>query len=162
MRTITVHKLDAAGREVWAYPTRLVARGPAWIRVEGTFDRDDVVVGGLGLRRGDRMLELFFADRWYNVFAILDGAHGGLKAWYCNITRPARLEAADVFAEDLALDLLVYPDGHSLVLDEDEFEGLRLTPDEQARALAALTELRELGAKRQGPFSELTNESAPA
>ena len=144
------------------YPAHLLARGPEWLRVEGTFDRDDVLLHDWAVRRNDRMVELFFSDRWYNVFAVHDGASDALKGWYCNITRPARLEAADVYAEDLALDLLVFPDGRSRVLDEDEFEALRLSPEDQAQARAALGELQSLAARRQGPFAEPSNRSAPA
>lgn len=159
---ITVHKLDAAGRQVWAYPTRLLARGATWVRLEAQFDRAEVVFPRLTLRQGDRMVETFFDDRWYNVFAIHDGATGTLKGWYCNITRPARIEAREVFAEDLALDLLVYPEGGDLVLDEDEFDALGLPAEEQSLARRALLELRELAARRQGPFAATSNHSAPA
>ncbi len=160
--TITIHKLDATGREVWAYPTRLLARGQGWIRVEGDFDRDDVVFRDWSVRRGDRMVEIFYADRPYNVFAVHDGSAGGLKGWYCNITRPARLSPADVYFEDLALDLVVFPDGRSLVLDEDEFAGLALSTEERARARQALDELLELSRRREGPFGGSPSESAPA
>jgi predicted RNA-binding protein associated with RNAse of E/G family len=149
--TVTVHKLNATGQEILAYPARVIARGPTSIRLEARFDRGDVALPGLTLRRGDRMIETFYADRWYNVFAIHEGRAGRLKAWYCNITRPARLEPQDVFAEDLALDLLVYPDGGDLVLDEDEFSALALSPEERAAAQRALAELRELAARRRGP-----------
>jgi protein associated with RNAse G/E len=160
--TITIHKLDATGREVWAYPTRLLARGQGWILVEGDFDRDDVVFRDWSVRRGDRMVEIFYADRPYNVFAVHDGSAGGLKGWYCNITRPARLSPADVYFEDLALDLVVFPDGRSLVLDEDEFAGLALSTEERARARQALDELLELSRRREGPFAGSPSESAPA
>lgn len=161
---ITVHKLDAAGREVRSYTGHLLARGATWVRLEAAaqFDHDEIAFPGLTLRRGDRMVETFYADRWYNVFCIYDGAAGALKGWYCNITRPPRLEAKDVRAEDLALDLLVYPKGGDLVLDEDEFDALELTPAEQSTARRALAELRELAARRQGPFADPINGSAPA
>lgn len=160
--TITVHKLDASGQEVWSYPARLLARGATWVRLEAHFDREDVALLGLTLCRGDRMVETFYADRWYNVFAIHAGAAGPVKGWYCNITRPARLEAKDVFAEDLALDLLVYPEGGDSVLDEDEFAALGLSRGEQSKAQQALTELRDLAARRRGPFAKPINDSAPA
>ena len=162
---ITVHKLDAAGREVWSYTGHLLARGATWVRLEAAaqlFDRDEIAFPGLTLRRGDRMVETFYADRWYNVFCVYDGAAGALKGWYCNITRPARLEAKDVRAEDLALDLLVYPKGGDLVLDEDEFDALELTPAEQSTARQALADLRDLAARRQGPFAAAKDDGAPA
>jgi uncharacterized protein len=160
--SITVHKLDAAGREVWSYTGRVLARTASWVQLEAEFDRDEVTFHGLTLRRGDRMVETFFGDRWYNVFAIYDGIAGGLKGWYCNITRPARLEADAVRAEDLALDLLVYPQGGDLVLDEDEFERLELSPPERDAARQALADLRLLAARRAGPFAEPRSDSAPA
>jgi predicted RNA-binding protein associated with RNAse of E/G family len=162
--TVTVHKLDAARREVWSYTGHLLARGATWIRLEAPaqFNRDEIAFPGLTLRRGDRMVETFYADRWYNVFTIYDGAAGALKGWYCNITRPARIEGREVFAEDLALDLLVYPQGEDLVMDEDEFAALQLSPAEQSAARQALAELRQLAACRQGPFAKPINGSAPA
>jgi predicted RNA-binding protein associated with RNAse of E/G family len=159
---IIVHKLDAAGREVWSYPTRLLARGPTWVRLEASFDLHEAAFPGLVLQRGDRMIETFYADRYYNVFAVYDGAGGPLKGWYCNIARPARLEAQQVSAEDLALDLLVYSEGGDLVLDEDEFAALGLSPAERSLARRALDELRDMAARRQGPFAESPNDSAPA
>jgi len=161
-KTITIHKLDAHGHEVTAYPTRLLERGSNWLRVEGSFDRDDVALDDWMVRRNDRMVEWFFEDRWYNVFAVHDGVSDALKGWYCNITRPARLGPADVFAEDLALDLLVLPDGSCRVLDEDEFEALHLSPQDRAQALAALSGLKALAASRQGPFALPSEQSAPA
>lgn len=160
--SITIHKLDAYGREVTAYPTRLLERGSNWICVEGFFDRDDVVLDDWAVRRSDRMVELFFGDRWYNVFAVHDGVSDVLKGWYCNITRPARLGPADVYAEDLALDLLVFSDGSCRVLDEDEFEALHLSTEDRAQALAALSELKDLAARCEGPFAWPSNRSAPA
>ena len=44
---------------------------------------------------------------------------------------------------DLALDLLVYPDGQKLVLGEDEFAALSLPATDQAQAKAALMELQQ-------------------
>ncbi len=157
-----MHKLDVLGQEVLAYPTRLVGRGPGWVQLEGFYARPDVDFPGLVIRRGDRLLETFYADHWYNVFAVYEGARGALRGWYCNITRPARIESQDVFADDLALDLIVDRRGHTHVLDEDEFERLRLAPEEEARARAALQHLRELAARRTGPFASLRNGSAPA
>ena len=45
---------------------------------------------------------------------------------------------------DLALDLLVFPDGRQLVLDEDEFAGLDLPRILQEQARAGLRELQRL------------------
>lgn len=151
--TISVHKLDEQGEEVWQYSGVVLRRTAASVTLEAFFDREDVEFFGLHLRRGDRFVETFYNDRWYNVFRIYDVADEHLKGWYCNITRPARIEDNHVYADDLSLDLVVTPDGEMQVLDEDEFDTLRLTPEERQRAVDALEKLKTLAAARSGPFS---------
>ncbi len=60
----------------------------------------------------------------------------------CNITTPPQIGDGLIAYVDLALDLLVYPDGRMLVLDEDEFTALELAEWQQKRAIAALDELK--------------------
>ena len=57
--------------------------------------------------------------------------------------RPAEIRGDVLSYVDLALDLLVFPDGRQLVLDEDEFNNLDLNPTDKAQALAALAELQQ-------------------
>ncbi len=154
-RVITVHKLDAEGREVFSYPGRLLEETPAHRVVEAHFDHDDLRVEALTMRRGDRFVELYYTDRWYNAFAIHDGPNGRLKGWYCNITRPARFTEDAIYAEDLELDLLVLPDGRSAVLDEDDFNRLPLEPSERRAARQALEELLAHARARSGPFAAI-------
>lgn len=149
---ISVHKLDALGHEQWVYSGNVLARGNGFVQLEGHFDRDEAARAGLVIRRGDRMVETHFSDRWYNVFAIYDGDGPHLKGWYCNITRPARFEVDDIYADDLALDLVVRPDGSWQVVDEGEFEALPLGVDDRRRALHALAELQALAAAGEAPF----------
>lgn len=82
---------------------------------------------------------------------------GTLKGFYCNITRPAVFEPGgdDVYADDLALDLIVYPDGCWTVMDEEEFAVLPLSPEDRQHALRGLAELQVLVRRRQGPFMAL-------
>jgi predicted RNA-binding protein associated with RNAse of E/G family len=150
--TITVHKLDDRGNELWRYSGTLVRKDGSSVMLVAHFDRDDVEFHGLRIRRGDRFIETFYRDRWYNIFAIYDADDNRLKGWYCNITRPANIEDGHVYAEDLALDLIVLPNGSMHVLDEDEFAQLELHPEEHANALRALSHLQALAAERQFPF----------
>jgi hypothetical protein len=110
--------------------------------------------GYVVLEPGDRWTEHFYADRWYNIFEIRAG-DGRLKGWYCNVTRPARIDDDEVSAEDLALDLWVAPDGETLVLDEDEFAALSLSPSEREAAQNALAELQAMVAQRTIPFDRI-------
>jgi hypothetical protein len=139
---VTVVKLDVYGKETWRYPGRILSRQGSRIVLEATFDREDMVFHGMPLCKGDRFIETYYTDRWYNVYEIHSRADDILRGWYCNVSSPARLEAGQLIYTDLALDLLVFPDGRQIVLDEDEFSILKLTPQEREQALAALNELR--------------------
>jgi predicted RNA-binding protein associated with RNAse of E/G family len=94
------------------------------------------------LKRGDRFVETFYTDRWYNIFEIYDRDDGRLKGWYCNIGYPAVLEKNIVSYIDLALDLWVATDGKQAVLDEDEFLELPVDVNVRALAYSALEELK--------------------
>ena len=151
MELVTVRKLDHAGRQVTAYPGRVLRREDHAIVLRTFWDRAPLDVGYVILEPGDRWTEYFYADRWYNIFEIR-ASDGRLKGWYCNVTRPACISADEVAADDLALDLWVAPDGETQVLDEDEFVALRLTPAERESAQRALAELQALVARRAAPF----------
>ncbi len=142
--TITILKLDHHGREVWRYPGRVLARDAHTIRLEGFYNRDDATVGYAVFKRGDRLVETFYSDRWYNVFAVYDRDDGALKGWYCNVTRPATITADAVSSDDLALDVWVSPGGAVTVLDEDEFAALELSEADRAAAEDALRQLIRL------------------
>jgi predicted RNA-binding protein associated with RNAse of E/G family len=149
---VTVIKLDHRAQERWRYEGLVLAREPLSITIEARFNTPDKLLPGLSLRTGDRFVETHYADRWYNTFAVYDGTSGEHKGWYCNITRPARIESDRVSAEDLALDLIVRRDGSWIVLDELEFEAQELSAAERENALAALAELKELAQQLEGPF----------
>ena len=144
MDQITIKKLNPAGQETFRYTGRLLAQQVDRVVLEAEFDRDDLPIYEIILRRGDRFVETYFTNRWYNVFAIYDRDKNRLKAWYCNIGHPAKIAAGEVSYIDLALDLLVYPDGRQLVLDEDEFQKLEIDAETRAKALDALCELQNI------------------
>jgi len=151
---ITVIKRNLAGKETWRYTGRVLARGPAFVRLEARFNRPDLPFMGVVLRQGDRFIETFYTDRWYNIFEIHDRDDDCIKGWYCTIGRPAVLEAADRLSYvDLALDLWVAADGTCTVLDEDEFAALDLDATSRARARLALAELQAAFANDKNPSS---------
>ena len=141
--SITVIKRNLAGEETWRYPGRLLTReGPGFV-LEARFNRPDLPFMGVVLKIGDRFIETYYTDRWYNIFEIHDRDDDHLKGWYCNISRPAVLEADDRLSYvDLALDLWVASDGTQTVLDEDEYAALALDAADRARARRALEELQ--------------------
>ena len=116
---------------------------PDGVVIEARFNREDTPFHGLLLGKGDRFVETFYIDRWYNIFEMHDRVDDTVKGWYCNVCLPAEIDTHQVAYVDLALDLLVYADGRQLVLDEDEFTALSLTEQQQKMALSALAELQQ-------------------
>ncbi len=149
MEPITVLKRNLQGEVTWQYSGHVLRRGPNLIVLEARFNRPGVSFMGVFLKEGDRFVETFYADRWYNIFEIHDRDDDHLKGWYCNVGKPAILDETTVSYVDLALDLWVAADGTQTVLDEDEFEALNLDAEMRTRALAALEELKGIfNAKR--------------
>jgi hypothetical protein len=145
---ITVIKQDPDGCEIWRYPGRLLQRYPDQIVVEAYFDREDMALGDLVLEKGDRFVETYFLARWYNTYEIYAQRAGNLKGWYCNISYPAVYQPGWIAYRDLALDLIVFPNGRQVVLDWDEFQALDLKPETRTLALEALSELQDKFTRR--------------
>lgn len=149
---VTVYKLDERGEDVWQYPARLVAQTADSVQLEAHFNRDDMDLGFATFRRGDRFVEYFYTDRWYNIFAVYDRAGAGLKGWYCNVCRPAVIKDDAVYCEDLALDLWYAPgQPQPLVLDEEEFAALDIPPADRQQARQALKQLIHLAHQNKLP-----------
>lgn len=155
MQKFTMIKCDAQGNIELAYDGVLVERNEGFVCIDAVFALDDRDLGYVHLRRGDRFREWFYAEQWFNIFRVKDGDTLVLKGWYCNITRPPLITSASVTAEDLGLDVFVYPDGATLLLDEEEFEGLRLAAAEKAKALKAVQRIETWVKRRRPPFDEI-------
>jgi hypothetical protein len=145
---ITVVKCNHRGEEVFRWKGRLLERDGAHIKIEARFGLSGLFMGEAPLYVGDRFVEDYYSDRWYNSFEVHDRNTDQVKCWYCNVAYPAEITADTIWFRDLALDLLVYPDGRQQVLDEAEFEELKVPQDDQTSALAALEELKELFRKK--------------
>lgn len=147
--SITVIKRNLAGEETWRYPGQLLIREGTRLVLEARFNRPDLPFMGVVLKDGDRFVETYYTDRWYNIFEIHDRDDDHLKGWYCNISRPAVLEADNRLSYvDLALDLWIAADGTQAVLDEDEFAALALEVPGRAQARRALAKLQALFAQK--------------
>ena len=150
MTRITILKLDHQGRETYQYEGELIHRQEHAVVVEAYFDREDTPVDGLVLRKGDRFVETYYSDRWYNVFEVHAHDDDHLRGWYCNITRPAIIAEKVICYDDLALDLLIFPDGRQIVLDIEEFAALDIPEVQRASAWDALKSLQAHFKARQG------------
>lgn len=157
---MTVHKLDTAGVAVVTYPATLVERLPGGVRLEAEWTRPPLALDYTTFATGDRFIEWFYCDRWYNIFEVR-AADGRLKGWYCNIAEPATISDAVITCRDLLLDVWVTPHGASLLLDEDEFDADdRLDAATRARARRAVTDVLALVAARHPPFDAIIAEHA--
>ena len=143
MGQIRVLKLNLEGQVTWQYTGSPLRREPDCIVLEASFDRPDMPFLGGVLKEGDRFVETFYGERFYNLFEIYDRDDAQLKGWYCNVSRPAVITETAVSWVDLALDLWVWPDGRQVVMDQDEFDDLPLQPRERSRALRAMRELQQ-------------------
>lgn len=142
MPVMKILKKNPAEEVTWQYDGVELRRGENSITVEAFFNRDDLPFQDIVLKRNDRFVETFFTDKWYNIFEIYDRDDGALKGWYCNLTKPAIIEAGQVSYVDLALDLWVTPDGRQTVLDEDELEELNLGDELKKKVYEGLLELQ--------------------
>jgi uncharacterized protein len=146
-----IQKKNLKGEVVFQYDGAVLAREDNAIILEAFFGRDDMSFMNVTLKRGDRFVETFYTDRWYNIFEIFDRDDKSFKGWYCNIGKPAVIEGEAVSYVDLALDLWVAPDGMQTVLDEDELAELGLDDDLQGQVLEGMQELRELFKTKKPP-----------
>jgi len=144
-------KKDLADEVTWQYEGVELHRDDTSITVEAFFDRDDMPFQEIVLKRNDRFVETFYADKWYNIFEIYDRDDGKLKGWYCNISKPAVIEDGQVSYVDLALDLWVSADGRQTVLDEDELEELTLDDTTRQGAFAGLRALKQYFESKNPP-----------
>ena len=152
MNDVTVIKQDPNGMELFRYPGRLLRAGDNWMQLEAVFQRANQSVGPLELMKGDRFVELFLSDRWFNIFTVFAGANGALRGWYCNIAYPAEIKPGQVVQRDLALDLVVLPDGTSVRLDQAEYDALELPGPVRQAADAAASQLEAMAASGRAPF----------
>jgi len=144
LQPITVRKLNLRGEQTWSYSGVILERASNSVKLEARFSRETMDVGYTVFEIGDRFVERFFADRWYNIFEVHSVHDDHVKGWYCNITQPAVIEDDVVSAVDLALDVWIAPDGSTRVLDEDEFAALDLTEPDRRSALDALEALKSM------------------
>jgi protein associated with RNAse G/E len=149
---IKVQKKNPEGEVTYEYEGVLQNRDEHSLVLEALFDREDMPFMDVVLKKGDRFVEHYYTDRWYNIFAVYDRDNGQIKGWYCNIGKPVVIENATVSYVDLALDLWVSTSGKQTVLDEDEFEELNLKEELKVGALNGLDELKQLFKNNKPPM----------
>jgi predicted RNA-binding protein associated with RNAse of E/G family len=128
--------------------THIIVRGP-WAEPAA---RD---LGFAVFEPGDIFTEHYWRDRWYSVKEVRN-AGGALKGWYCDVTRPVRVEPGVIFSEDLYLDLWASADRATIMrLDEAELEASSLARTDPAAADRARTALDELERLAAAGFTDI-------
>ncbi|MGE5248987.1 MAG: DUF402 domain-containing protein [Bacteroidota bacterium] len=148
---ITVIKLSPHGEELWRYEGEVLRRDETSLVLEAFFDRQDRPFMGITLKRGDRFVEYYYADRPYNIFEIYDRDDGAFKGHYGNVSTPARFLQGRIEYRDLFLDVWADPDGRQTVLDEDEFAAAALDESTRQAALEGLSSLQAALKKKRSP-----------
>lgn len=154
-RHITITKLDTAGKPVLSYPGEVEYQDGEVIVARCTWtDTKPFELGPFSLEPGDIFVEHYYPREWFNIFEIHDKL-STLKGWYCNVTRPVTVSPDEIRWWDLALDLLILPDGRQILLDEEEFEALRPSVALRGHVTGALSTLRCWLRQGHPPFNPL-------
>jgi len=151
---ITVVKLSPRGETKIQYQGEVVEHLSHGVIIQAYWSHPTKNLGYVSFEPGDRFIEYYYTDRWYNIFDIAS-TQGVRKGWYCNIAEPAILFEDRIEQVDLLLDVWVSPEGETLILDEDEFAAdTTLTTRQRNGARQALQELLQMIADQQGAFSK--------
>ena len=154
---ITVTKKDVQGKPKIQYQGEVLERLSHGIVIQASWTLPKKELGYASFEPGDRFIEYYYTDRWFNIFDIssADGVH---KGWYCNVAEPAVSSDDSIEQVDLLLDVWVNPNGETLILDEDEFAADTTLSDElRRRARQGLQALLQLIAARQEMFLRLAD-----
>jgi uncharacterized protein len=160
---LIVRVLKHDGNEYRRWRGRIAKQDSNLIVLEAEFDVD-VSHHLLGeIKRGTRLIEYYWLDRWYNVFRFLRD-DGSTRLYYCNVNKPPVLDGQCLTYIDLDIDVIVRPDYSYEVLDLDEFETnsqrYDYSVEEKANAARALEELTGMIQLRQFPFQPLKADAA--
>jgi uncharacterized protein len=156
---ITIVKLDPRGAERLRYTGEVISRSQHEVVVQASWTMKERDLGYTRFEPGDRFIEFYYTDRWFNIFDIAQ-KDGPRKGWYCNITEPARVMDNSIEQVDLFLDVWVDLIGKTLILDEDEFAAATmLSTTQRLRAQQGLQTLLDMIEKRQEVFSSLAESS---
>jgi hypothetical protein len=158
-QAILIRKLEwGTRRERVSYPATVVEVTDRTVVVAAQSTLDHVALDGVVIIRQDQYTEYYYQDRWYNVCHIATPT-GETKGWYCNVAMPCEADTDGIRFVDLYLDLFVHPDGHCIVLDEDEFQAIshalggRLVQEARA-ALHELMRLSRAGSLPRPPGTD--------
>jgi hypothetical protein len=153
--TINARKFDGSIHRSWT--ADLVDSVDGLLTLRGTFG-SEIDHSELGLiRRGTVSYEYYWRARWFNVFRF-EEPDGTLRNWYCNVNLPPEFDGSTLDYVDLDLDVLVWRDFRTEVLDLGDFERNARTfgypEDIVGGARSALGEILVMIGRRDFPFRD--------
>lgn len=154
---VEIVKISPKGKPPVRYTGTLIESPEGWVAARADWVHGEMDLGYMAFMPGDYLDEYFALDAPYNAMALYRGGDDSLVAWYCNVTHPTVIENGEIHWHDLFIDVIVYPDGRILVLDEDELEesGLETSdPALHAMILEGRDRLVQLANAGEYPFSE--------
>ena len=154
--TVISRKYDLMVRRSWN--CGLASRKGDLLVIVGVFG-ETVDHAHLGhISRGTVSFEYYWLDRWYNIFRFHE-PDGQFRNYYCNINMPPKFDGITLDYVDLDIDLIVWPDGRVVTLDEDDFaaNARRYAYPEGViqKAFEAVDELKRMIDSREFPFENL-------
>ncbi len=148
---VMIYKLDAEGHLVLSYPGQVVMDDGERLVARCRYASKETACKELVFQQGDILLECYYRSQPFNIWVVYT-PQGRLKGWYCNVVERTAFRPGTIEWTDLALDLLILPDGRQFLLDEDEFEALLPSPGQREQAHRALKTLRHWHAQGVFPF----------
>ena len=150
---ITVVKQNPLGEAKIQYAGEVVERLANGVIISAHWRHAAKDLGYTRFEPGDRFIEYYYTDRWFNIFDI-STSHGLRKGWYCNVAEPAKIFDDHIEQIDLLLDVWVNPEGKPLILDQEEFDADPSLSEEQRKgARQGLHDLLEWITAHKAPFS---------
>ena len=157
MNAYTVKLLKPGKDTEITYQGFELLREPNHLLIHARWDRGALDLGYMTFQTGDHFFEHYYTNKWFNIFEIRS-QRGQLKGWYCNVTKPAKVEGYAVYSEDLELDLFVSADRQEVVtLDEEEFDEREFSQEVREAALRGLEELRKMARSAAPPFDSTSS-----
>jgi len=154
---ITVVKQNPLGKQKIQYHGEVYKRLSNGVIISAYWSHPTKDLGYTSFEPGDRFIEYYYTDRWFNIFDIAN-AQGVRKGWYCNIAEPAVIFDDRIEQIDLHLDVWVTPQGETFILDEDEFTtDATLNEEQRSGARRGLEDLLAMIAARLEAFSDVEN-----
>ena len=118
---ILIYSKKFDGEICKSWQAKLIKHENSLLIFKGIFERE-INHPDLGvIRRGTISYEYYWLDRWFNIFKFYE-PDGTFRNFYCNTNLPPTFENGIFQYVDLDIDVVVWKDFSTKILDIEEFE----------------------------------------